>query len=232
MKLPLFISVPHAGPHIPPEVRDLCLLRRQDILADYDAEARFIYFTLEKYAAGFCTTEIARSVVDLNRAPDNIGNDGVIKSHTCWNVPVYRKFPDKKLIAVLLERYYFPYHKKLSAAGYNQAIRLGIDCHTMSAVGPPIGPDPGRERPLVCVSNADGSCPQEWIISLANCFGEVFKEKIAVNTPYQGGYITRTHAAEMPWLQIEISQTRTYSNDFKKNCLLEGLQRFCNTNIF
>ena len=98
----------------------------------------------------------------------------------------------------------------------------------MSAVGPPVSPDPGRERPLVCVSNGDGTCPQEWIIGLANCFGTVFTEKITVNTPYQGGYITRTHAAEMPWLQVEIFQTRAYSNDFKKNCLLEELQRFCN----
>jgi len=227
MKMPLFISVPHAGTHIPSEVRDLCLLHRQDIHADCDAEASFIYGALEEYALGFCTTDIVRSVVDLNRAPDDIGNDGVIKSHTCWNVPVYRKLPDKKLMKVLLDRYYFPYHGKLSAGGKNPAIRLGIDCHTMSAVGPPVGPDPGRERPLVCVSNADGTCPQEWITALAHCLSKTFRGKVTINTPFLGGYITRKHCSEMFWLQVEISQTETYSLEIKKNCLLEGLQRFC-----
>ena len=231
MKLPLFISVPHAGKHVPPEVRDICVLRRQDILADYDAGANIIYSTLEKYAAGFCTTDIARSIVDLNRAPNDIGNDGVIKSHTCWNVPVYRKFPDESLIRTLLERYYHPYHKKLSTGGSSPAIRLGIDCHTMSAVGPPVGPDPGRKRPLVCLSNGDGTCPQEWIKGLALCFAEVFKEEVAINTPFRGGYITRKHAAEIFWLQVEVSRSDSYSLKFKRDCLLEGLKRFCHAYI-
>jgi formiminoglutamase len=99
----------------------------------------------------------------------------------------------------------------------------------MSAVGPPVGPDPGQERPLVCISNADGTCPQEWIMNLAGCFSAVFKQKAAINKPFRGGYITRSHAVEMPWLQIEISRTDTYSNDFKRNCVLEGLHRFCQT---
>jgi len=51
-------------------------------------------------------------VVDLERDPDNLGNEGVIKSNTCWNVSVSRKFSDMKLLKALLERYYYPYHKK------------------------------------------------------------------------------------------------------------------------
>jgi len=229
MKLPFYISVPHAGTLVPSEVRDLCLLRREDILAEHDAGSDTIYCTLADHVAGFCTTDIARSLVDLNRAPDDIGGNGVIKSHTCWNVPVYKNFPDKYLIQTLLVRYYLPYHEKLSAAAKTGTIKLGIDCHTMAAVGPPLGPDPGQQRPLVCVSNADGTCPQEWLRSMAQCLAEVFKEKITLNTPFRGGYITRSHAAEMPWLQVEISQTGAYPDDYKKNCLLEGLHRFCHT---
>ncbi|HKJ14723.1 MAG: N-formylglutamate amidohydrolase [Desulfobulbaceae bacterium] len=47
MRLPLYISVPHAGIRVPPEVDDLCVLRRQDILADYDAGADAIYSPLQ-----------------------------------------------------------------------------------------------------------------------------------------------------------------------------------------
>lgn len=229
MQLPILISVPHAGTRIPPEVNGLCLLSQSDILTEYDAGSDTIYCSLEEHVTGFCTTDIARSLVDLNRAPDDIGGNGVIKSHTCRNVPVYRHFPDKNLVQQLLDRHYMPYHEKLSAAASTDTIKLGIDCHTMSAVGPPVSPDPGRERPLVCLSNANGTCRQEWLDSLATCLAAAFKEKIAINAPFRGGHIIRTHAAEIPWLQVEISQTEAYSDDFKKNCLLEGLHRFCHT---
>ena len=229
MKLPLFISVPHAGTRVPPEVRDSCVLRPEDILADYDAGADSIYGHLQEHAAGFCTTDISRSLIDLNRSPDDIGGNGVIKDHTCWHVPVFKSFPDAKLIRNLLGRYYFPYHEKLSAAAGSGTIKLGIDCHTMSAVGPPLGPDPGQERPLICLSNGDGTCPEKWLSSLVRSFAEVFREKVAINTPFRGGYISRKHAAEMPWVQVEISQTAAYSDEIKRNYVLEGLQRFCHT---
>ena len=212
-----------------PELQGLCILRREDILADYDAGAYSIYSPLQKHVEGFCTSDISRSLVDLNRSPDDIGGNGVIKSHTCWNVPVYSNFPDDKLVQAVLDRYYFPFHGKLSAAAKTDKIRLGIDCHTMSPVGPPMGPDPGGNRPVVCVSNRDGTCPEAWVRGLASCFAEVFRERVAINTPFRGGYIIRAHASEMPWVQLEISQTDTYPVAFKKNCVLEGLRRFCHT---
>jgi N-formylglutamate deformylase len=228
-RLPLFISVPHAGTRMAPELRNLCILRREDILADHDAGAGDIYAPLRTHAAGFCTTDIARSLLDLNRAPDDIGGNGVVKDYTCWNVPVFRTFPDRECIRKLLARYFFPYHEKLSGAAATGAIKLGIDCHTMSVIGPPGSPDPGRERPLVCLSNGEGTCPAEWISSMAGCFASVFKGKVTINEPFRGGYITRSHAVEMPWIQLEISQTETLSNAFKSDCVLEGLKSFCHT---
>ena len=229
MRLPLYISVPHAGTQVPPELRDLCILRRDDILADCDAGADAIYSPLQDHAVDFSITDIARSLLDLNRAPDDIGGDGVIKDHTCWKVPVFRLFPEQELIRTLLERYFSPYHEKLSRGAGSSTVKLGIDCHTMSAVGPPVGPDPGRKRPMVCLSNGDGTCPEEWISSMAACFASFFKENVAINTPFRGGYITRSHAAEMPWIQLEISQTDAYPDTFKRDCVLEGLQSFCHT---
>ena len=228
-RLPLYLSVPHAGTQIPPEVRDLCILQPEDILADYDAGADSIYGSLQDQVTGFCSAAIARSLVDLNRAPGDIGGDGVIKSHTSWDVQVFREFPAESLIRQLLARYYFPYHEEITAGAGNKAIKLGLDCHTMAAVGPPIGPDPGRGRPMVCISNAHNTCPEEWLNILAACLTAAFKKKVAINSPFQGGYIIRSHAAEMPWIQIEISQSSAYSNELKRNCMLEGLQSFCHT---
>lgn len=229
MKFPFLVSVPHAGESVPTEVEDICLLNRKEVLAESDEGARAIYFNLKEHCEAFLTTDIARTIIDLNRAPGDIGADGVIKEHTCWNVPVYKKFPDARLVRSLLARYYFPYHAQLSAGSGNKAVRLGIDCHTMSAVGPPLGPDPGRERPLVCVSNADGTCPEEWLRKLADCLSAAFNETIAINTPFQGGYITRHHAAEMPWIQVELSRSASFTDEYKRDCLLAGLHRFCHT---
>lgn len=229
MKLPLYISVPHAGTKVPPEIRDICALGEEDILADHDVGADVIYFPLQEYISGFHTTEIARSIVDLNRHPQEIGGNGVIKNHTCCDIPVYKIFPDEMLIRDLLASYYFPYHAKLTADSGDKTIRLGIDCHTMAVIGPPVSPDPGLARPLVCISNDNTTCPAGWIDILADCLASAFNNKVAINMPFRGGYISRLHAAEMPWVQIEISQTAAHSNQFKSHCILEGLQSFCHT---
>jgi formiminoglutamase len=231
MRLPLLVSVPHAGEEVPPEVEDICTLTKKEIREDGDGGAAAIYQGLEGHCREYVSTGIARAIVDLNRAPDDIGGDGVIKTHTCWNIPVYRSFPDNKLVRLLLGRHYFPYHERLSAAAGKGSVRLGIDCHTMAAKGPPVGPDPGQERPLVCLSNGDNTCPDDWIKSLAEILASLFREEVSINRPFRGGYITRHHAAEMPWLQIELSRTPSYSDAFKGECVLAGLQRFCHSGI-
>ncbi|MGD8376962.1 MAG: N-formylglutamate amidohydrolase, partial [Acidobacteriota bacterium] len=108
MKLPLLLSVPHAGLKVPPEAAPYCVLEPDAIVADGDEFARPIY-ALEDEVEAFVTTEIARAIVDLNRPEDDRRPDGVVKTHTCWNVPVYRPFPPDDVIETLLECYYRPY---------------------------------------------------------------------------------------------------------------------------
>ncbi len=225
MKLPLLLSVPHAGLRVPPEAEPYCILTAQEIAADGDVGAAAIY-ALASEAAAYCTTDIARAIIDLNRAEDDRHADGVVKTHTCWNVPVYREFPAEPVVEALLARYYRPYHQRLrELAGPD--IRLGVDCHTMAAYGPPVGPDPGRERPWVCLSNAEGTCPREWIEELQDCFEEAFDGPVTINQPFQGGYITRSHAAEMPWVQLELSRAPFVSDDEKRQRVLQSLAQWC-----
>ena len=160
----------------------------------------------------------------MNRAADDFRKDGVIKTHTCYDVPVYKEFPSQELIERLLTDYYHPYHQKLESLKDKQRIKIGIDCHTMVAVGPPIGPDAGKERPLVCISNADGTCPGEWLPCLAQCFQKVFpNEQVNINSPFKGGYIIRHHSKDLPWLQIELSRTESILNNAKGDGLIEAL---------
>ena len=152
--------------------------------------------------------------------------DGIVKTHTCWNVPVYDPFPPETVVDELLRLYHAPYHAALSAFPSSGA-RLAIDCHTMAAEGPPVGPDPGVVRPRVCLSNADGTCPEAWMTVMHECFVESFGPDVRVNDPFRGGYITRSHAAEMPWMQIELSRAPYLTLDGKREAVLTALERWC-----
>lgn len=225
MKLPLLVSLPHAGLRVPEEAHPYCALDEAQIVADGDEQAAEIY-DVESLVAAFVTTDVARAIVDLNRAENDRSKDGVVKTHTCWDVPVYRAFPPPATIETLLARYYRPYHERLVELG-RSGPTLAIDCHTMAAHGPPVGPDPGAERPRVCLSNADGTCPQAWLESMAECFSTAFGGGVALNAPFRGGYITRRHAAEMPWMQIELSRAPFLSAAAKRERLVAALSAWC-----
>jgi formiminoglutamase len=229
VKLPFLVSVPHAGVTIPDEVQDICLLTPEEIYDDSDGGAAEIYSDLEGAVEVFMPSVVARAIVDLNRAIDDFRKDGIIKTHTCYDVPVYREFPSKKLIEHLLAAYYHPYHQKLEKLTKSEKINIGLDCHTMAAVGPPIGPDAGKKRPLVCLSNADGTCPEEWLGELANCFQKVFlQEQVKINEPFKGGYIISNYSSTLPWIQIELSRTENISNIQKRYGVIEALNVWCN----
>ena len=173
----------------------------------------------------FISARVARAIIDLNRAPDDRRNDGVVKTHTCWMEQVYSQFPDENTINLMLHKYYFPYHEYLTQMASTNAA-LGIDCHTMAAEGPPVGPDSGQERPWICLSNSFGTCPQEWLESLADCLREYFNNNVLLNSPFKGGHIIRSHAEEMPWIQLEISRAPFMMNEEKKDKILMAFRKF------
>jgi len=208
MRLPCLISVPHGGTLVPPEVEDLIVLSPEEILRDGDP------FTPELYdlpAVRTVRTEIARAVVDVNRAPDDLppaNPDGVIKSHTCFGREVYRELPSPVLVNQLLERYYFPYHRRLREALREGEILIAFDCHSMAPYPPPIAPD-REKRPAICLGDYHGrACDRRVTETLALCFREAFglkADEVLLNRPFVGGYITRRYGGDpIPWIQIEV----------------------------
>ncbi|WP_419922234.1 N-formylglutamate amidohydrolase [Candidatus Poriferisodalis sp.] len=229
-KLPLVISVPHAGLRVPAEVTDVCSLSAQEIADDGDGGAAEIY-SIQAEVEAFVTTDVARAIVDMNRAPDDRRTDGVVKTHTCWNVPVYRRPLRESEVESLLGAYHAPYHDQLSELGRSGQWPLGVDCHTMAASGPPVGPDHGKERPWICLSNGDGTCPPEWIEGLRACFAELVDGPVNVNDPFRGGYITRSHGAEMPWMQLEMSRAPFMTNHDKRQMVLTAFSNWVETHL-
>jgi formiminoglutamase len=127
----------------------------------------------------------------------------------------------------MISKYYRPYHKKLSHL--SASVKLGIDCHTMAEIAPPISPDPGQERPLVCLSNANGTFPTDWLEAMKDCFQQCFEVEVSLNRPFKGGYIIQAHASEIPWVQVEISRSGHLDNNEKKKKFIETIRKFHST---
>ena len=226
MTLPLLLSVPHAGLDVPPEVADRNLLTLEEIAADGDEGAAEVYRPLEKNVAVLVTTDVGRPFVDMNRAEGDIRKDGVVKTHTCWDVPIYRDPLPPDVVDVLIDRYHRPYHRELREAGARSDVLLGVDCHTMAAKGPPVGPDPGAERPAACLSSGDGTLPESWLVDLRDCLRRSLGLRVSVNDPFQGGYIIRAHAKDLPWVQLELSRAPYLSQAEKSRRVIAALRDF------
>ena len=226
--LPLLLSIPHAGHDTPPEVRDIARLSQADVDADGDVGADRCYLPLRDAVRASVTTSIARAFVDMNRAADDVWKDGVVKTHTCWDVPVYRRPLRPDEIEKLIARYHRPYHAMLES-GARGGVALAVDCHTMAAEAPPVAPDVGHERPAVCLGDADGAaCPPEWTEALARAFATSFDGfDVRVNDPFHGGFITRSRPGEVPWIQVELSRADFLSWEEKSGRVLDALRHFC-----
>lgn len=225
-KLPILISVPHAGLTVPPEALPYCQLSPDEIAKDGDEQARQIFAPLESMVARFHTTEVARAIVDMNRSRDDRRKDGVVKTHTCWDVPVYEPYPPEEVLASLLDSYYEPFHRELATSVQAGGCRLAIDCHTMAAHGPPVGPDPGAERPLVCVGTGHGTTlPKPWIDTIVECLADAFDTQPSIDRPFSGGYIVRHYGAQMPYVLLELSRTSRVSVDDKSRAIVDAVSK-------
>jgi formiminoglutamase len=220
----LLLSVPHAGTWIPPEVKDICVLTEEEIIKDGDEGAAEIYLPLKDHVQALVSTEVARAILDMNRSQDDRGKDGIVKTHTCWDLPVYNNVLSEEQVEALINHYYIPYHARLIEC--TQGAVLGVDCHTMALKAPPVSSDPGAERPHLCLSNAGFTCPKEWIDSMAESFEFAFEKEVRINDPFKGGYIIRSHAEELPWVQIEISRSPFFPTEEKYHRVLEALSRW------
>ncbi|MBN2495523.1 MAG: N-formylglutamate amidohydrolase [Deltaproteobacteria bacterium] len=230
-KLPLLLALPHAGLQIPPEVDALCRLGREELIADSDEDASEIY-ALDDRVAGLVSCPVARSIVDVNRAEDDSGEDGAIKTVTRrGGAPVYQTEPPPELRDLLLRRYHRPYHRQLTRLA--PRARLGIDCHTMAERQPGkrgCPPRHARKRPRICLSDDGHTCPRDLLRSMIRCLGESFGCRVSINRPFRGGYTIRRHAPELPWVQLELSRESYATAEQKRRRLLEALESFCAEN--
>jgi N-formylglutamate deformylase len=212
LKLPLVVSVPHAGQEIPDYLTERILLDGGELEAEGDRGAKGIFAGLEPLVEAYRSIEIARAILDVDRSEEDRSRDGVIKTHTrsdqlIWDGPI-----EDETVQRLIEAYYRPYHTDLSNFARRRNVVLGIDCHTR--------PD----GPLVTLSNGKGTCSDDTMDSLAECFARAFGATPAISHPETGGYSIRRHATELQWVEIQISQIGPLSLEAKAKAMKIALE--------
>lgn len=201
---------------MPDELEENSCISGRDLFDDSDAYVNEIY-DLGDRVARVVKTDIARAFVDLNRSLQDMpprNPDGLIKSATCYNKPIYHRgrIPDESLRSILIERYYYPYHRMIQKSCRELDLQLCLDCHSMAAIAPNVSPDGNnKKRPTFCISNQEGKTSSEEMVNLlAECISKSFeidKSEIFINDPFKGGHITRTYGNNpIPWIQIEMNR--------------------------
>ncbi|WP_300302862.1 N-formylglutamate deformylase [Ferrovibrio sp.] len=215
---PLLINVPHAGlglgPGLPERLTDTA--RR---LTDTDWHVEKLYAFATELGAGLMVATHSRYVVDLNRDPEGralypgADNTELCPTRDFDGRLLYRDGdgPDAAEVAARANRYWHPYHRRLSAELEAVRARHGfavlLDGHSIAAEVPRFFA--GRLPDLNLGTNDGASCAAGLadracdVLSAAKGFTHVY------NGRFKGGYITRHYgrpADGIHALQLEIAR--------------------------
>ncbi len=225
-KLPLLVSVPHAGTGVP-EAQRARMTEAALALPDTDWHVDRLYGFVEELGASMILATQSRYVIDLNRAPDSkplypgASNTELCPTTTFDEAPVYRDGaePDEGEIAKRLETVWRPYHakieKELARIKAEHGIALLWDAHSIRSRVPRFFE--GR-LPDLNLGTADGASADPELTAL---LGSVAREaealgySHAINGRFKGGNITRSFgvpAEGIHAVQLELSQI-TYMDE-------------------
>ena len=225
-KLPLLVSVPHAGTGLPEELRGR-MTEAALALPDTDWHVDRLYDFLDDLGASSIVANRSRYAIDLNRAPDSrplypgASNTELCPTSTFDEAPIYHagEGPDPEEIAARLDAVWRPYHAKIQEELARIKAAHGIavlwDAHSIRSEVPRFFE--GR-LPDLNLGTADGDSASAELTGLLGAVAreaEALGYSHAVNGRFKGGYITRSFGAPdqgIHAVQLELSQI-TYMDE-------------------
>ncbi|HEV7912530.1 MAG TPA: N-formylglutamate deformylase [Albitalea sp.] len=222
--IPLLVSFPHAGTHIPPSIA-----RRMTpaglLRADTDWHLPQLYDFVGTMGASTLVPLHSRYVIDLNRPPEDSnlypGQDttGLVPTDSFAKQPLYLpgEEPDAAEVAERRELYWKPYHDALEAELERLRAAHGVavlwDAHSIASVVPRFFE--GRLTDLN-LGTADGHSCAPTVQAAAEAVLRAQREFSHVtNGRFKGGYITRHYGrpqARVHALQMEMCHA-TYMDE-------------------
>ncbi|MGI4842245.1 MAG: N-formylglutamate deformylase [Janthinobacterium lividum] len=201
-RLPMLVSMPHAGTDIPDEVASSmapCATAR----ADTDWHLPELYGFLEEMGVSTISARWSRYLIDLNRPPENtnlypgMDTTGLCPVDTFGRESLYLpgRTPDEAEVRRRLERYWMPYHAQLRAEIERLKGEFGHvvlwDAHSIASVVPRFFE--GR-LPDLNFGTADGtSCAPGLQAAVVDVARAQDRFSVAVNGRFKGGHITRKY---------------------------------------
>jgi N-formylglutamate deformylase len=215
---PLFISVPHAGTYIPPELRaDMTPIAQT--VPDTDWHVHLLYEFALQAGAGMMVATHSRYVVDLNRPPDGASlypgmeNTGLCPAKSFAGAELYLpgRAPDDGKIAVRRDNFWSPYHNQLAQELATLKRQHGhavlLDAHSILKHVPRLFEG---SLPDLNLGTAGGnSCAPTLEAQVRDVLATARGFSSVLNGRFKGGYITRHFgkpADGIHALQLEIAQ--------------------------
>lgn len=244
MPIPILIAVPHAGRDYPLSVLrnmrnpDEAPIRLEDRFVDLVGDA-----VAKETGAALLTAHAPRSVIDLNRSPDDVDWEMVAgRAHPLrtrlaagrrarsglglvprrlpglgelWKSPLSRADLSERI-----ETIHQPYHTGLARMLETMRDKWGtallIDLHSMPPLGPKTGEDPAVD--FVIGDRFGASCESRLVIAGFDQF-HIGGTSAAHNRPYAGGYVLDRHGAPgrgINALQLEICRSAYLDHDLRE----------------
>ena len=217
-RLPMLVSMPHAGTDIPDEVADTlapCAAAR----ADTDWHLPELYGFLEEMGISTISARWSRYLIDLNRPPENtnlypgLDTTGLCPLDTFGRERLYKEGmePGQAEVGRRLERYWRPYHEQLGAELERLKAEHGRvvlwEAHSIASIVPRFFEG---KLPDLNFGTAEGkSCDpglEEAVLGVARAQD---RYTIALNGRFKGGHITRHYgqpASGVHAIQLEKCQ--------------------------
>jgi len=215
--LPLLISMPHLGTHIPAPLQtgmaDVAGIRQ-----DTDWHLDRLYAFAREMGASIIQAKVSRYVIDLNRPPNGESlypgqtTTSLCPMDTFRGEPLYLPghVPDDAEQARRLETYWRPYHEQIRTEldrlkALHGAVMLW-DAHSIASVLPRLFE--GR-LPDLNFGTADGRSCDPAILSAVVDVARTGPYTHVVNGRFKGGYITRHYGQPSDGIhaiQLEMSQ--------------------------
>jgi N-formylglutamate deformylase len=196
--VPVVASIPHGGEAIPPEVRAL-LAVSADELPNHDWHLPLLYDFLPTLGVTVVEATASRYVADVNRdpaVPFGQWKSAVVPDTTTRGVALYTERPHDAELQRRIETVHTPYHVALRAALGRWPRALLLDLHAFG--GPPVGD--------VVLGDSHGTTASDETTALVEIAFATAGFAVVRNTPYAGGWITRSYASEIvEALQVELN---------------------------
>ena len=232
---PLFISIPHCGTHIDPEILEKMTVEAKTLI-DTDWDLQNLYQFAIEMKIPIISANFSRYQIDLNRPLPQ--EENLYQRQTSALVPtktfnlneIYTDYqPSDRDINSRIQKIYQPYYQQVndlfSLVQKKFPKVLLFDAHSIRRSVKEISENDFTD---VMLGNRDGlTCPQELLVEGSKIFDK-HSYNHANNSPFKGGNITRSFfdsAKNHFSVQLEMSQDIYMGSDQKFQSCQKMLQQ-------